>query len=162
MFRLVKRPPGCVGRYLPSALSAAVIYNQQLLLRYLTYITALSRPRINMSRLATTPPPPQPPELIGFYSGTHSDRNGRSLESVLAYSAEKLERHHDYIQTLFPLPERSAIDPHAPIIDEPVFKAFHSDPNLRANLLKAFKRILWFYGFELDKRENGNVVVSSP
>lgn len=115
-----------------------------------------------MSRSAATSQSPPPPELIGFFSGTQADRNGRSLESVLAYSAEKLERHHDYIQTLFPLPERSPIDPHAPIIDEQIFEAFRSDPDLRANLLRAFKRILWFYGFELVKRENGTLVVSSP
>ncbi|CAG8970883.1 hypothetical protein HYALB_00000862 [Hymenoscyphus albidus] len=120
------------------------------------FLRSIVKTIINMPPLAATSPPP---ELVGFFSGTHKDRHGRSLADMIAYSDEKLERRHDYIQTLFPLPERSAIDLHAPIIDESVFNAFRSDPKLKASLLSAFHRILEFYGFELDKRENGTCVV---
>ncbi|KAF4628294.1 hypothetical protein G7Y89_g9860 [Cudoniella acicularis] len=88
-------------------------------------------------------------DLIAFYEGTGTDRRGRSLSQILRWSAVNLERHHDYIQTVFPLPERSAIDWYAPVIDSEVFEAFRSRSGLKDNLTDAFKKILWFYGFEL-------------
>ena len=45
--------------------------------------------------------------IIDFYEGTATDRGGRKLEDIMAADARFLEHSHDYIQTLFPLPERS-------------------------------------------------------
>lgn len=58
---------------------------------------------------------------------------------------EKLECAHDYIQWLFPLPERSAFNCDAPIVDEEVIQAFQSNPHLRQNLLRSFRVMLQFY-----------------
>jgi len=71
-----------------------------------------------------------------------------------------LEFSHDYIQTLFPLPEQSGVNDRAPIVDRLVFQAFRTRPELRDRLSDAFKKMLWFYGFELDADEEGSVVVS--
>jgi hypothetical protein len=54
-------------------------------------------------------PPPSPMTLVSFYDGSGPDGNGRTLEEILQWDAEKLERSHDYIQTLFPLPEKSGV-----------------------------------------------------
>jgi hypothetical protein len=101
----------------------------------------------------------QPETLISFYEETGTDSRGRYLADILRWGVNKLESSHDYIQTLFPLPERSGINDLAPTIDRQVFEAFRSRVDLRDKLLDAFKKILWFYGFEL-ATEDGKLVVS--
>ena len=96
--------------------------------------------------------------LIGFYKGTAGDDRGRYLTEILEWSDEVLEYKHDYIQTLFPLPEQSGMNWSAPIIDRHVFKAFREDDTLKENLRKAFLRIISFYGLKL-KKEGGDLKV---
>ncbi|KAL9602691.1 MAG: hypothetical protein Q9219_001681 [cf. Caloplaca sp. 3 TL-2023] len=89
--------------------------------------------------------------LVSFYDSVNPepDARGRSLASILEWSDAELEYCHDYIQTLFPLPERSPINPNAPIIDEDIYTAFRSNPALRDRLHDALVRMLRFYGFDL-------------
>ncbi|KAL9123443.1 MAG: hypothetical protein Q9187_000013 [Circinaria calcarea] len=102
----------------------------------------------------------QQPPLVRFYdpSIAEADVRGRTLDSILAWSDEKLEAIHNYIQTLFPLPEKSEYAS-APIIDKATFEAFRSRPELQARLRNAFVRVLRFYGFVLtDKHGQLDVV----
>ena len=46
--------------------------------------------------------------IIGFYSGTEPDHRGRYLHEIQRWSDDQLEKVHDYIQWLFPLPEPSS------------------------------------------------------
>ncbi|KAE8441407.1 hypothetical protein EG329_004996 [Mollisiaceae sp. DMI_Dod_QoI] len=98
-------------------------------------------------------------DLIAFYSGTGHDYRGRSLSTILHWNASKLESSHDYIQTLFPLPEESGVNWSAPIIDRRVFSAFRSRPELQEKLRESFSKILWFYGFKLLADEGEGVKV---
>jgi len=105
------------------------------------------------------PAPSAPPmTLVAFYNGTGVDGRGRNLADILQWGTRKLESSHDYIQTLFPLPEASGINDRAPIINKEVFEAFRSRQELRDRLKDAFNKILWFYGFEMVE-ENGKIVV---
>ncbi|EPE35855.1 hypothetical protein GLAREA_05193 [Glarea lozoyensis ATCC 20868] len=99
------------------------------------------------------------PDLIEFFEGTGTDDQGRSLSQILAWSDENLEWSHDYIQTVFPLPERSDFQYTVAVIDERVFDSFRARKDLRESLRTAFKRILSFYGFELSESESGDPVV---
>jgi len=64
---------------------------------------------------------PQPStSLVAFYDGTGTDGRGRTLEQILEWRATRLEQSHDYIQTLFPLPEASGVNFSAPLIDKQV------------------------------------------
>jgi hypothetical protein len=101
-----------------------------------------------------------PGTLITFYEETSTDSRGRHLTDILRWGVNKLESSHDYIQTLFPLPERSGVNDRAPIIDRQVFEAFRSRTDLQERLRDAFKKMLWFYGFELKTDEEGKLVVS--
>jgi hypothetical protein len=103
--------------------------------------------------------PVSPLTLVAFYDGSGTDGRGRQLDEVLRWGASNLERHHDYIQTLFPLPEESGFA-HAPIINKEVFEAFRSRPELRDRLRDSFEKMLWFYGFGMDKAEDGKITVS--
>lgn len=91
--------------------------------------------------------------LVGFYEGTGRDDRGRSLEDILRFDDDRIEDVHDFIQWLFPLPERSGANPAAPILDEAAIASFRSRPELRANLRRSLNRMLNFYGLTwLDAR----------
>ncbi len=99
--------------------------------------------------------------LIAFYEGSGPDHKGRYLADILQWSAKKLEFSHDYIQTLFPLPEESEVQWHAPLINQQVFDAFRSRPELEGKLRQSFKRIVWFYGFEVSEDTKGKTTASA-
>ncbi|KAI4164517.1 MAG: hypothetical protein LQ342_001830 [Letrouitia transgressa] len=87
---------------------------------------------------------------VRFYSKPNiTDRRGRTLAMILAWPDDALERSHDYIQNLFPLPERSPYNPSAPVIDRATFDAFQSNDELQERLRESLVRMLHFYGFEL-------------
>lgn len=93
--------------------------------------------------------------LVRFYDPSISaaDAKGRTLTSILAWDDRTLEDCHDYIQFLFPLPEGSAFNWSAPIIDRATFEAFRSRPELQACLRSSLVRILRFYGFLLADKD---------
>ncbi len=74
--------------------------------------------------------------IVPFYLGTQRDSEGRTIAEIWAWDFEKLEYIHDYIQWLFPLPERSAFNPDAPIVDDEVIQAFQTDPRQGYFILK--------------------------
>ena len=95
-------------------------------------------------------------QLIAFYKGTARDRYGRSHADILSWDRYKLEAHHNYIQTLFPLPEEGVAD--APLIDKDMMDAFRSQPELKEALNQSFAKMLWFYGFEMKNDGKVNAV----
>jgi hypothetical protein len=95
-------------------------------------------------------------QLLDFYRGEGTDREGRRLAEIWAWSDDDLEAVHDFIQWLFPLPEPSQFNPDAPLLREEEMAAFRSEPLLRSNVQQSFKRILTFLGLKQD--EQGEVV----
>ena len=93
---------------------------------------------------------PPEPFIVRFYDPNiqAKDRRGRTRSSILAWSDDELEYHHDYIQLLFPLPEGSPFNPSAPVIDEATFNAFRSRLELQTQLRASLQRMLHFYGFQ--------------
>jgi opioid growth factor receptor-like protein len=87
--------------------------------------------------------------ILDFYAGSAPDHRGRSLAQLQSQSLSALESNHDYIQWLFPLPERSSASAHAPILTAADMQAFEQSPALRASLLRSLSVMLEFYGFEL-------------
>ena len=68
------------------------------------------------------------------------------LLSSLHWDDGRLEDVHDYIQWLFPLPERSGANPWAPVLTAEDIAAFHEHGAIRERLLAAFQRMMLFYG----------------
>ncbi len=87
--------------------------------------------------------------LVDFYHGQAADAEGRHLQDLWEWDDDQLEAVHDFIQWLFPLPEPSRFNPDAPLLTDEDRAAFKADPQLRANLLKSFTRILHFFGLSL-------------
>jgi hypothetical protein len=86
--------------------------------------------------------------IVDFYSGKARDTSGRSLREIQAWDYHELENVHNYIQWLFPLPEPSQYNLHAPVLDAEQIAAFQENAGLRAQLLASFDKMLGFYGFE--------------
>lgn len=85
--------------------------------------------------------------IVAFYEGSAPDDRGRLLDDILRFDNERLECVHDFIQWLFPMPQRSGANPSAPVLDEAAIDAFRTRPELHAALRRALDRMLAFYGF---------------
>ena len=90
-------------------------------------------------------------KLIDFYFGTGTDHRDRKLREILAWDDERLESTHDYIQWLFPLPQPSQFNRHAPLLTDLERAAFRCSDQLRANVLRALGRMLAFYALSMRK-----------
>jgi len=87
--------------------------------------------------------------LLRFYRLRGRDHRGRSLADLRAFDAERLEDTHDFIQWLFPLPEPSGANPHAPRLSPADIAAFRAEPALREELRRSLAVMLRFYGLAL-------------
>jgi len=85
--------------------------------------------------------------ILDFYRGGQDDE-GRTLDEILSWPDSELEAVHDFIQWLFPLPERSGANPFAPILDAATISSFQHSKDLQERLRKSFLRMLRFYGLE--------------
>ena len=83
--------------------------------------------------------------LHAFLAGVGQDGRGRLVADVLGFSDEEAEAVHDYIQWLFPLPTRSAAQPHSPVLTAAEIVAIGTDPRAADTLKKATERMLRFY-----------------
>ena len=83
--------------------------------------------------------------LHAYLLNIGTDRRGRRLDEVLEFSDDALERVHDYIQWLFPLPTRSSAQPDAPVLSEDEIAAIRRDDRAVANLRRAARRMIQFY-----------------
>jgi hypothetical protein len=99
--------------------------------------------------------------LVRFHAGVATDSQGRRLSEILDWDDDQLERVHDYIQWLFPLPQRSAFNPGAPILTPADIVAFRQRPDLHGSLDAALARMLAFYGFVAQQTDSGLKIVRS-
>jgi hypothetical protein len=96
-------------------------------------------------------------KLTRFFAGG-ADDDGRTFGEILGWDDARLEMVHDYIQWIFPLPERSEANPSAPALDAATIAAIRGSAEMQGRLRAAFQRMLAFYGFALE----GDAVVQGP
>src|SRR5262245_2043307 len=97
--------------------------------------------------------------LVSFYRGQGTDSEGRRLQEIWAWSDDELEECHDFIQWLFPLPERSQFNPDAPVLTPEEIAVMRGDRAIQSNLRTSFERILTFLGLALSTDET---VIDGP
>jgi len=95
--------------------------------------------------------------IIAFYSGTEADHRGRYLHEIQRWPDDQLEAVHDYIQWLFPLPERSGFNVSAPVLNREAIQQFRARPDLQEKLRVSFRRMMSFYGLETHSGEQVSV-----
>lgn len=88
-------------------------------------------------------------KILEFYSLEGLDNKGRKLSDIWLFRDSELEKSHDYIQWLFPLPEPSKAVPNAPILSLDELEAFRTDDVLAGRVLTSFEIMLSFYGLKL-------------
>lgn len=98
--------------------------------------------------------------LIRFYRGTGADDVGRRLDDILSWPDTRLEAIHDYIQWLFPLLAPSRFNPNAPILTATDRAEFRQPGPCRDNFLRAFRRMMRFYGLECDDADPEDVYIT--
>ncbi|CAO2652515.1 Nn.00g007980.m01.CDS01 [Neocucurbitaria sp. VM-36] len=111
----------------------------------------------DMSPSKSSDPGSDIPLIIRFYDpetppDQAKDARNRTLEEILSWSDSQLERCHNYIQMLFPLPEGSPFNWEAPVITRKVMLEFRSRRELRDSLRTSFERMLEFYGFTVSTK----------
>ena len=97
--------------------------------------------------------PTEPSVLVRFYLGEGPDAEGRSLRDIRRWDDTRLEAVHDYIQWLFPTPQRSRFNPNAPEVSREDVKAFREDGRLQAELAASLRQMLAFYGFSYEEED---------
>lgn len=85
--------------------------------------------------------------LRSFFDGSGRDDAGRTVEEVLAFDDQALERHHDFIQWLFPIDTKSAFQTRAPVLNAACARQLRDEPSVRRHLRRALVRMGRFYGF---------------
>jgi Opioid growth factor receptor (OGFr) conserved region len=100
-------------------------------------------------------------KIVPFYLGEQQDSAQRTIQEIWAWDFEELEIVHDYIQWLFPLPEKSAFNSDAPIVNDEVIQAFQTNPQLRQNLRHSFTVMLRFYGLQSHESEGKIIIYKS-
>ena len=84
--------------------------------------------------------------IFAFYLHDQPDNRGRRLADILSRGDDWLERTQGCLQWLFPLPEPSGSNPHAPLLDSGTIAAFRANDVMRDRLRSAYLRMLSFYG----------------
>lgn len=82
--------------------------------------------------------------VLGFLNGTAADIHGRTFDDVLAFSDEQIERTHNFIQWLFPLPEPSLSVPGSPCLTDAEIITIKDSGAAVTNLKRAAD---WFVDF---------------
>lgn len=115
--------------------------------------TSLSNGGMSVERLHEANLGVQTPALtlISFYRGSEPNNNGVTLDQILSWDDARLESMHNYIQWLFPLKKRSNPNPIAPCLDNATIRKFQGDAMLKNQVLRSFRRMLTFYGLQMDE-----------
>ncbi len=89
--------------------------------------------------------------IINFYRGAEPNNNGVTLDQILSWDDDQLERVHNYIQWIFPTDFQSGPNPSAPVLDQNAIQQFRNDPILKNQVLRSLRRMLSFYGLRIDE-----------
>jgi hypothetical protein len=84
--------------------------------------------------------------ILDFLEGEGTDASGRTVFHVLAMNDVTLERTHDFIQWLFPLPEPSRAVPDSPVLTPDEIQAIRTSELAPIALAGATDRMTAFYG----------------
>ena len=87
-------------------------------------------------------------KITEFFCDHGTDNYGRTFGDLV--TQDDLERGHDYIQWLFPLPEASAFNPNAPMLTQDDIETIQRSPVAQLALFMAHETMTAFYGIELD------------
>jgi hypothetical protein len=87
--------------------------------------------------------------LYEFFRGRRYPNTDLQIDDIIDWTDDKLERRHDFVQYVFPLPEQSQFNRDAPALDEATYRAIYNDDAAIIKLRTMWQRMMIFYGFEM-------------
>ena len=91
--------------------------------------------------------------FLAFYRNEEKGKNGFMMDHILTnFSEADLEKHHNFIQWIFPTHRPSDFCDNAPVLNSEIVKAFKTDGNLRLKQRQALVLMLDHYGLQIDPR----------
>ena len=90
--------------------------------------------------------------FLAFYRNQEKGRNGFSIDGILSFKESEVEKHHNFIQWIFPTYSQSSFCSYAPTLNREIVQAFKTDGNLRFKQKQALALMLDHYGLQLDPR----------
>jgi len=99
-------------------------------------------------------------QILEFYLQIVPDNRGRTLSFIWQQDYQWLEQTHDYIQWLFPLPERSRFNPNAPLLIATDIDQFKANPQAQQNLIFSLSLMLRFYGLKIENSGSSPVKIT--
>lgn len=96
---------------------------------------------------------------VDFYQHKAADHKNRTLVDLWTQTFDELEKNHDFIQWMFPLPEPSPVNPLAPLLDANTLAAAQQNNQVKQNLLRSFDTMAAFWGFT--RNDEGGVQPSA-
>ncbi len=100
-------------------------------------------------------------ENVGFYSGAIPSRpSGASVDVIhdtWAHDMRRLERHHGFIQWLFPVFENTGVNLEARVLTKEAAAIIRADVAMSRRVLRSYKMMLDFFGLELADEHTGRV-----
>lgn len=113
---------------------------------------------------ARTEPIPEVFHNVEFYRNKiPSIPNGATIERILkdwSSNYELLEKHHGFIQWLFPNLFQSRFNSQAYAILPGEIDVFLTDPEVYNRYVRAYQMMLGFYGMKLKSKETGEIAPS--
>ena len=83
--------------------------------------------------------------VVRFLEGVGLDAAGRTVAQVLAFDDDALERHHDFIQWLFPLSDKSAAVPGSPVLSQADIAEIRGSAKAQWSLMQGAEAMADFY-----------------
>jgi hypothetical protein len=90
--------------------------------------------------------------FLAFYRNEEKGKNGFSIDGILRFKESEVEKHHNFIQWIFPTYSQSRFCSYAPTLNREIVQAFKTDGNLRFKQKQALALMLDHYGLQLDLR----------
>ena len=84
--------------------------------------------------------------VVPFFTDGSVDPLGRTYESMLNFSLDRMEECHDYVQFMWPLHEPSAFASVFPVLTREQAAAISASPAARARMLAGLAKFRVFYG----------------
>ena len=88
--------------------------------------------------------------FVAFYRNGERGKNGFLIDDILKFKESEVEKHHNFIQFLFPTYQSSKYCSYAPLLNPKIVQTFLTDSSLRAKQKAALALMVNHYGLELD------------
>lgn len=97
-------------------------------------------------------------KIKDFYNNILPDNQGYYLNEIRNFTHFEFERNHNFIQWLFPNPDKSLYNINAPILSEEEAKILSLEPGIKDEIIKSFYYVCKMYGLKIVEEDNKTII----